>query len=64
MVTDIPWKAQLRLTAKYKRLTARRLMKTKAAVAVARELAGFVRAIGREGADFGLGGPEAASRKA
>ena len=46
-VTDIAWKAQLRLTAKYKRLTARRLMKTKAVVAVARELADFVWAIGR-----------------
>ncbi len=47
-VTDIAWKAQLRLTAKYKRLSARRVMKTKAVVAVARELAGFVWAIGRE----------------
>lgn len=47
-VTDIAWKAQLRLTAKFKRLSARRVMKTKAVVAVARELAGFVWAIGRE----------------
>jgi len=47
-VTDIAWKAQLRLTGKYKRLSARRVMKTKAVVAVARELAGFVWAIGRE----------------
>jgi transposase len=47
-VTDIAWKAQLRLCAKYKRLVARRLMKTKAVVAIARELAGFVWAIGRE----------------
>ena len=47
-VTDIAWKAQLRLSAKYKRLVARRVMKTKAVVAVARELAGFVWAIGRE----------------
>ncbi len=38
-VTDIAWKAQLRLTAKFKRLSARRAMKTKAVVAVARELA-------------------------
>ena len=30
------------------RLTARRVMKTKAVVAVARELAGFVWAIGRQ----------------
>ena len=47
-VTDIAWAAQLRLNAKFKRLVARRVMKTKAVVAVARELAGFVWAIGRE----------------
>ena len=47
-VTDIAWKAQLRLNAKFKRLSARRVMKTKAVVAVARELTGFVWAIGRE----------------
>jgi len=38
----------LRLSAKFKRLLARRVMKNKAVVAVARELAGFVWAIGRE----------------
>lgn len=47
-VTDIAWKAQLRLNGKFKRLLARRVMKNKAVVAVARELAGFVWAIGRE----------------
>ena len=47
-VTDIAWAAQLRLNAKFKRLVARRVMKTKAVVAVARELAGFVWAIGCE----------------
>ena len=47
-VTDIAWKAQLRLNAKFKRLLARRVMKNKAVVAVARELTGFVWAIGRE----------------
>lgn len=47
-ITDIAWKAQLRLHAKYMRLCARRILKTKAVVAVARELAGFVWAIGRE----------------
>lgn len=47
-VTDIAWKAQLRLNAKFKRLAARRVMKNKAVVAVARELSGFVWAIGRE----------------
>lgn len=46
-ITDIAWKAQLRLNAKFKRLVARRVMKTKAVVAVARELAGFVWAIGQ-----------------
>ena len=35
-------------SAKFRRLQARRLMKTKAVVAVARELAGFVWAIGCE----------------
>jgi len=47
-VTDIAWAAQLRLNAKFKRLLARRVMKNKAVVAVARELAGFVWAIGCE----------------
>ena len=47
-ITDIAWKAQLRLNTKFKRLVARRVMKTKAVVAVARELAGFVWAIGCE----------------
>ena len=47
-VTDIAWKAQLRLNAKFKRLLARRVLKNKAVVAVARELAGFVWAIGQE----------------
>ena len=46
--TDMAWKAQLRLNSKFKRLVARRVMKTKAVVAVARELAGFVWAIGCE----------------
>ena len=46
-VTDIAWAAQLRLSAKYRRLAARRVLKTKAVVAVARELAGFVWAIGQ-----------------
>jgi transposase len=47
-ITDIAWAAQLRLHAKFKRLMARRLMKNKAVVAVARELTGFVWAIARE----------------
>ena len=47
-VTDIAWAAQLRLNAKFRRLAARRVTKTKVVVAVARELTGFVWAIGRE----------------
>ena len=47
-ITDIAWKAQLRLNAKFRRLLARRVLKNKAVVAVARELAGFVWAIGCE----------------
>ena len=41
-ITDIAWAAQLRLHSKFKRLLARRFMKNKCVVAVARELAGFV----------------------
>jgi len=47
-VTQIAWKAQTRLCHKFKRLSARRLGDKARAVAVARELAGFVWAIGRE----------------
>jgi hypothetical protein len=47
-VTDIAWAAQLRLHAKFKRLLARRVVANNAVVAVARELAGFVWAIGCE----------------
>jgi hypothetical protein len=47
-VSDIAWAAQLRLHSKFKRLLARRVMKNKAVVAVARELTGFVWAIARE----------------
>jgi transposase len=45
---DIAWKAQLRLCARFGRLTARRLPRNKIIVAVARELSGFVWAIARE----------------
>ena len=47
-VTDIAWKAQARLCARYRRLAARRLPANKIIVAIARELAGFVWAIARE----------------
>jgi transposase len=46
-VCDIAWKAQLRLCAKYRRLRARRMLETKIIVALARELSGFVWAIGQ-----------------
>lgn len=45
---EIAWKAQLRLCARFGRLSARRLPRNKVIVAVARELAGFVWAIARE----------------
>jgi transposase len=44
---DIAWKAQLRLSAKYRRLNARHLHHNKIVVALARELSGFVWAIGQ-----------------
>jgi transposase len=45
---DIAWNAQLRLCARFGRLSARRLPRNKVIVAIARELAGFVWAIARE----------------
>ncbi|MGH9783289.1 MAG: IS110 family transposase [Terriglobia bacterium] len=44
---DIAWRAQLRLSAKYRRLSARHLHHNKIVVALARELSGFVWAIGQ-----------------
>ena len=41
-VADVAWKAQLRLCARFRRLAARGLNRTKVVVAVARELCGFV----------------------
>jgi transposase len=46
-VIAIAWKAQLRLCARFRRLAARRLNRNKIVVAIARELAGFVWAIGQ-----------------
>jgi transposase len=48
VVCDIAWKAQLRLTARFRRLVARGKAKPKVATAVARELTGFIWAIARE----------------
>lgn len=44
----IAWKAQVRLSARFRKLRARGLHKNKIVVAVARELTGFVWAIARE----------------
>jgi transposase len=47
-VTDLAWRAQLRLCARFRRLAARGLHRNKIVVAVARELAGFVWALGQK----------------
>jgi hypothetical protein len=47
-VRNHAWKAQLRLTARFARLSSRGVQPNKICVAVARELAGFVWAIARQ----------------
>lgn len=47
-IRTMAWKAQLRLTQRFAALNARGLQANKACVAVARELAGFVWAIGQQ----------------
>ncbi len=47
-VTDTAWAAQLRLCARFRKLSARRLPRNKVIVAIARELCGFVWAIARQ----------------
>ena len=47
-IKDIAWKAQTRLCGRYRALAGRGKLLTVAVTAVARELAGFVWAIGRE----------------
>ena len=47
-VRDIAWKAQVRLCARFRKLTARGVNRNKIVVAIARELAGFVWAIARQ----------------
>jgi len=44
-VTDLAWRAQLRLCARFRKLSARGLNRNKIVVAVARELSGFVWAL-------------------
>lgn len=41
-VTDLAWRAQLRLCGRYRRLYARGMNQSKVCVAIARELAAFV----------------------
>jgi transposase len=48
VVRDIAWRAQLRLSHRYKRLNARQVHANKICVAIARELAGYVWDIGRQ----------------
>ena len=47
-ITDISWKAQVRLCNRYRRMTARGKIKQKVVVAIARELLAFMWAIGVE----------------
>jgi len=47
-VTELAWKAQLRLCTRFRRLSARGLHRNKIVVAVARELSGFVWALGQQ----------------
>ena len=47
-VRDIAWKAQTRLCNKYRKMSHHRKHKCKIAVAIARELVGFIWAIGQE----------------
>jgi len=47
-VREIAWKAQTRLYARYRALLRRGKLKTVIVTAIARELAGFIWAIGRE----------------
>jgi transposase len=46
-VADLAWRAQLRLCARFRKLSARGLNRNKIVVAIARELSGFVWAIGQ-----------------
>jgi transposase len=56
-VREIAWKAQCRLSARYRALTRKGKLKTVAVTAVARELAAFIWAINRE-----IANPRAAAR--
>ena len=47
-IRELAWKAQVRLTARYRALTARGKKSTVVCAAIARELTGFMWAVGRE----------------
>jgi transposase len=47
-VRDIAWKAQLRLCGRYRKLVARGKRQSVVTTAIAREMAAFLWAIGRE----------------
>jgi transposase len=47
-IRDIAWRAQLRLSERYRRLLARQMPKNKVCVAIARELTGFVWDVARQ----------------
>lgn len=47
-IRDIAWRAQSRLSHRYRRLTLRGLQHNKVCVAIARELAGFIWSIGQQ----------------
>jgi transposase len=47
-IRDTAWRAQTRLTYRYRRLTARGLQHNKVCVAIARELVGFIWSIGQQ----------------
>lgn len=47
-IADIAWKAQVRLCARFRRLAARGLNRNKVVVAIARELCGFIWAVGQQ----------------
>jgi hypothetical protein len=52
-VREIAWKAQCRLSARYRALIRKGKLKNVAITAVARELAAFIWAVGREVATSG-----------
>jgi transposase len=60
IVREIAWKARIRLTKRHRALTAKGKKSTVAITAVARELAGFLWAVGREMAAIAAVGGQSA----